>query len=121
MNIQIIDSTNTGTVIGAGANARGMKIVSANQIVGWVASSQVQQGGGSIVTPPFGSSGGDCLFDTGSLFCFDGTQNSDSDNVLMVLWRFPVHPKSGTTGGGQLNAPPASGMIAGGDIRWRIV
>jgi hypothetical protein len=34
----------------------------------------------------------------------------------MVLWYFKLHPKTGDYGTGQLNAPPATGLLAGGQI-----
>jgi hypothetical protein len=72
-----------------------------------------------------GGGGGDCLFNTGSLFCFNGAMNAPPDNVLMVLWNFPVKPQaedgSGNgSGDGYLNSPPATGLIAGGPITWEI-
>ena len=72
-----------------------------------------------------GGGGGDCSFNTGSLFCFNGAMNAGQDNVLMVLWNFPVKPQeedgSGNgSGQGYLNSPPAAGLIAGGPITWLI-
>lgn len=72
-----------------------------------------------------GGGGGDCLYNTGSLFFFNGAMNTGADNVLMVLWSFPVKPQeedgSGNgSGDGYLNSPPATGLIAGGPITWEI-
>ncbi len=123
MNIQIFDNQNVSSVIGTGALPRGSQITikSAFQIQGWVEGSVVFLGGSAVVADPFGVSGGDCLFDTGSLFCFAGAQNADADNVMMVLWQFQMHPQSGDSGSGQLNTPPAGGALSGGNISWEIV
>jgi hypothetical protein len=83
-----------------------------------VNSAQVQV---ILNVKPFGITEGTCTFDTGSLFCFDGKRNSNSDNVLMVLWDFPAHPTECAAGPGQLNSPPASGKVAPGDVRWLIL
>jgi len=92
MVITITDDLKASTKIGAGRLPQ-----NAFQIQGWIEQNFIFFGnaGLTIVTPPFAIGGGDCLFDTGSLFCFAGPQNSDSDNVLMVLWgssctRLPV-------------------------------
>jgi hypothetical protein len=126
MTIAITDDQNVSTNIGAGALPRGaiIPIQNAFQIQGWVEVNQVQIGGArgsTVAAAPFGSGGGDCLFDTGSLFCFDGPQNSDQNNVLMVLWAFQLHPASGDQGNGLLNSPPSSGVLDGGSISWTIV
>ena len=73
------------------------------------------------MSQPFDIGDGDCLFDTGSLFGFAGSQSAGSDNVLFVLWRFPLHPKSGARGDGPLNDPPSHGALTGGDISWEIL
>src|SRR3977135_511320 len=54
---------------------------------------------------PFGIQvrSGECLFDSGSLFIFDGPMNSDADNVVVVLWSFPSNPDDADTGDGVLN------------------
>jgi hypothetical protein len=127
INIIIADANNVSTVIGVGA--RGMApINAASQINGWTAPARIFNGPPDQVPavegqPPFGLGGGDCLFDTGSLFCFAGAQNSNSDNVLMVLWGFPDPPQGSivSSGSGQLNAPPSTGALAGGAISWTIV
>jgi hypothetical protein len=67
-----------------------------------------------------GGGGGDCMYNTGSLFCFNGAINTGQDNVLMVLWNFPVKPQQDDSGSGWLNSPPAAGLIAGGPITWLI-
>jgi len=62
---------------------------------------------------------GDCRYDTASLFCFAG---KNSDDVLMVLWGFPLRPAPGY--------PPYSGRgllkgskngLAEGPISWEIL
>jgi hypothetical protein len=67
-----------------------------------------------------GGGGGDCLFNTGSLFCFNGPADAGQDNVLMVLWNFPVKPQEDDSETGYLNSPPEAGLIAGGPITWLI-
>src|ERR1700730_5451184 len=84
-----------------------------------VLSGSSQTGFTSIQDWPFidGGGGGDCLFNTGSLFCFNGATAAGQDNVFMVLWNFPVKPQeedgSGNgSGNGYLNSPPSAGLIA---------
>jgi hypothetical protein len=117
MVITITDDLKASTNIGAGRLPQ-----DAFQIQGWIEQNHIFFGnaGLSIATSPFAVGGGDCLFDTGSLFCFAGPQNSDSDNVLMVLWGFQLHPASGDQGEGQLNSPPSNGALTGGSISWQI-
>ena len=77
----------------------------------------------SILGWPFtqgAANGGDCLFDTGSLFCFAGRPNRSFDDVMMVLRNFPLKAQEDDTGVGQLNSPPTSGLLAGGPISWVI-
>ena len=102
-------------------------IVAAGVIDFWddqelVLSGSSQTGFTSIQDWPFidGGGGGDCLFNTGSLFCFNGPADAGQDNVLMVLWSFPVKPQEDDSGNGYLNSPPADGLIAGGPITWLI-
>jgi hypothetical protein len=76
---------------------------------------------------PFGVPEGRCLYNTGSLFFFDG--NSTAGNVLMVLWQFPMSLSGkrkitsfdGGGGVGLLNATPAAGALAPGSIEWEII
>jgi hypothetical protein len=119
--IQITDDLKAQTNISAG-RIRGAPVQNAFQIQGWLEVNGIFFGnaGLSIMIPPFGVGGGDCLFDTGSLFIFVGPQNSDADNVLMVLWGFQLHPASGDQGDGQLNVPPSNGALDGGSISWQI-
>jgi hypothetical protein len=120
-NIQIFDGTRSNSaVIGAGSRVP-VKAMTAFQIQGWVESQLVIQGSNTIVAAGFNVGGGDSLFDTGSLFCFDGPMSTTADNVVMVLWGFPAKPQSGDSGEGLLNAPPASGVLAGGSISWQVV
>jgi hypothetical protein len=123
MNIQITDSSLSSTVIGVGALPRhqSIPIISASQINGWIEVAQVFVGGMTFALLPFGIGSGDCLFDTASLFGFDGNRSAGSDNVLFVLWKFPSHPKSGASGVGRLNGPPSKGGLTGGSISWQIV
>ena len=122
MVIQITDDLKAQTNISAGSRIRGAPVQNAFQIQGWLEVNGIFFGnaGLSIMIPPFGVGGGDCLFDTGSLFIFAGPQNSDADNVLMVLWGFQLHPASGDQGDGQLDVPPSNGALNGGSIGWQI-
>jgi hypothetical protein len=98
-------------------------IVAAGLIDFWDDQKLVLSGSTSTQDWPFinGGGGGDCLFNTGSLFCFAGAANNPGfDNVLMVLWNFPVKPQKDDSGNGYLNSPPAAGLIAGGPISWVI-
>jgi hypothetical protein len=97
MVIQITDDLKAQANVSAGSRIPGVQVQNAFQIQGWLEVNGIFFGnaGLSIMIPPFGVGGGDCLFDTGSLFIFAGPQNSDADNVLMVLWvssctRLPV-------------------------------
>jgi hypothetical protein len=121
MVITITDDLIASTTIAAGSRPS-RPVLNAFQIQGWFENNSIFFGnaGLTIVTPPFGIGGGDCLFDTGSLFIFAGPQNADADNVLMVLWGFQLHPASGDQGDGQLNVPPANGALSGGSISWQI-
>jgi len=101
--------------------------VAAGLIDFWDDQKLVLSGSTSTQDWPFidGGGGGDCLFNTGSLFCFNGAADTGQDNVLMVLWNFPVKPQeedgSGNgSGNGYLDSPPAAGLIAGGPISWVI-
>jgi len=123
VNIQVTDGQGLFTVIGSGARPSGVILnPTAVQIQGWVETNNVFLPNGSVLqnSAPFNVGGGDCLFDTGSLFCFAGAQNSDSDNVLMVFWAFPLNPNSGDSGQGRLNAPPGSGALTDGFISWEV-
>ncbi len=122
-NITVTDSHGVFTVIGSGSRVSGMQNPTALQIQGWLETNQVFVGSPNapLSSDPFGVTSGDCLFDTGSLFCFAGAENSDADNVLMVFWAFPLNPNSGDSGQGQLNSPPATGILSGGFIAWEIV
>ncbi len=119
VNIQIVDSKNASTVIGSGSG-RHVPIIAAGQIDGWIEQSLVIRGGSSFNAQPFAVGGGDCLFDTGSLLCFAGAQDADSDNVLMVLWGFTSAPQGDISGNGQLNSPPSAGSLVDGPITWQI-
>jgi hypothetical protein len=131
LNITITDSQGLATMIGSGNQSVSLDAPTAAQINGWNEVPQVwilpapfvNNGSTPIAQAPFSVGGGDCLFDTGSLFCFAGAQDAASDNVLMVLWGFPVKPipNSGQSGQGQLNAPPAAGMLTGGSISWTLL
>jgi hypothetical protein len=126
MNIIITDDQTNSAVIGAGRLPRGagLQVQSAFQIQGWIETNNIflgGPGGAAVATQPFAIGSGDCLFDTGSLFCFAGPQNSNADNVLMVLWGFQLHPASGNKGTGQLNSPPSAGALDGGSIGWQVV
>ena len=118
-NIQITDGKNVSTVIGSGSRPS-KPIIAAGQIVGWTEQSLVIRGGSFFKEMPFSVGGGDCLFNTGSLFCFAGARNDDSDNVLMVLWGFPAAPDEDDSGDGQLNSPPSAGSLVDGPISWQI-
>jgi hypothetical protein len=122
MVIQITDDLKAQANVSAGSRIPGVQVQNAFQIQGWLEVNGIFFGnaGLSIMIPPFGVGGGDCLFDTGSLFIFAGPQNSDADNVLMVLWGFQLHPTSGDQGDGQLNVPPSNGALDGGSISWQI-
>jgi hypothetical protein len=119
VNIQIADAKNASTVFGCGSRPPA-PIIAAGQIGGWSEQSLVIRGGSSFNEQPFGVGGGDCLFDTGSLFCFAGAQAADSDNVLMVLWGFPSAPQEDISGNGRLNSPPSAGSLVDGPIAWQI-
>jgi hypothetical protein len=84
MNIQITDHRNDSTVIGSGSRPPS-RIIAASQIDGWSEQRLVTRGGTDFTERPFAVGGGDCLFNTDSLFCFAGARNVDSDNTLMVL------------------------------------
>lgn len=122
MNIIVTDSNGIFTVIGAGSRPP-VQNPTAVQIQGWSETNQVFLGNPNapLASAPFSVGGGDCLFDTGSLFCFAGPENSDADNVLMVFWAFPLAPNSGDSGQGQLNSPPAAGALNAGFISWEVV
>ena len=119
-NISITDSKGLMTVIGSGRRPPA-PITAAGQIVGWTEQSLVFWGSSTFNQAPFAAGGGDCLFDTGSLFCFAGPMSSDADNVLMVLWGFPPSVDVNTVGNGQLNSPPSAGLLVDGPIQWEIV
>jgi len=102
-------------------------IVAAGLIDFWNDFPLVLSGSTSTQDWPFidGGAGGDCLFNSGSLFCFNAAMKAGQNNVLVVLWNFPVKPHeedgSGNgSGNGYLNSPPAAGLIAGGPISWLI-
>jgi hypothetical protein len=140
MNILISDSRGLSTVVGCGALPRGSQapILNASQIAGWAAGSGavflqldvLTRGSNPAAVQrserpghSFGIPGGDCLYDTGSLFFFAGPRTPQSNNVLMVLWNFPAHPNSRNiviNRSGRLNVPPSAGVLAGGDIKWEI-
>jgi hypothetical protein len=122
MVIQVTDDLKAQANVSAGSRIPGVQVQNAFQIQGWLEVNGIFFGnaGLSIMIPPFAVGGGDCLFDTGSLFIFAGPQNSDADNVLMVLWGFHLHPASGDQGDGQLNVPPSNGALDGGSISWQI-
>lgn len=119
INIQITDGKNASTIIGSGSRPP-HPIVAAGQIDGWVQQNFVNRGGSSFNELPFAVAGGDCLFDTGSLFCFAGAEDTDSDNVLMVLWGFPANPQEDISGSGRLNSLPSAGSLVDGTITWLI-
>jgi hypothetical protein len=117
VNIQITDHRNDSTVIGSGSRPPS-PIIAASQIDGWSEQRLVIRGGSSFTERPFAVGGGDCLFNTDSLFCFAGARNVDS--VLMILWGFPGAPQENRSGDGWLNSPPSAGSLAGGPISWQI-
>jgi hypothetical protein len=120
VNIQITDGKNASTIIGSGSS-RHIPIVAAGQIDGWREQSLVVRGGSSFKEQPFAVGSGDCLFDTGSLFCFVGAEDPDTqDNVVMVLWGFPANPQADISGSGQLNSPPSAGSLVDGPVTWLI-
>ena len=90
------------------------------KIDGWTEQNLVIRGGSSFNEQPFAIGGGDCLFDTGSLFCFAGAEDTGSDNVLMVLWGFPSALQEDISGNGQLNSPPSAGSLVNEPITWQI-
>jgi hypothetical protein len=127
--ITITDGGNfqTDMLVGIKPRTSIKKVIAAGQLQFWDESQLVLSGTSttgftSFNSWPFtsGGTGGDCLFNTGSLFCFAGPVNADFDNVLMVLWNFPVKPQTDDEGDGQLNAPPADGLLADGPISWNI-
>jgi hypothetical protein len=122
MNILITDQSSFSTVIGCGSRPPG-PINSAIQINGWTTKNQVfGPGRGSTqAVPPFSRTGGDCLYDTQSLFCFEGPMNAQTDNVLMVLWGFNLSPQAGHKGEGRLNNPSSAGNLAEGSISWEVL
>jgi hypothetical protein len=70
-------------------------VVAAGQIQYWDQSRFVASPNtGSTPDWPFiaGGGGGDCLLDSGTVFCFAGAANPGSDNVLIAQWNFPVKP-----------------------------
>lgn len=119
VNIQITDGKNALTIIGSGSRPP-HPMVAAGQIDGWTEQNLVIRGGSSFNEQPFAIGGGDCLFDTGSLFCFAGAEDTGSDNVLMVLWGFPSALQEDISGNGQLNSPPSAGSLVDGPITWQI-
>jgi hypothetical protein len=132
-NIIITDSQGFSVLIGAGMKNH-TPTVNAFSLQGWKetpnvfrALQELTRSGpnpvnyitdGGFAADAFGIPGGDCMFDTGSLFFFNGPIADTGDNVLMVLWQFRLNPKAGDHGSGQLNAPPANGVLAGGEIDW---
>jgi hypothetical protein len=65
---------------------------------------------------PLSTLQGDCLYDTKSLFAYDGPQSAKQ--VAFVLWEFAVQPQPGDSGAGRLNL--GAGVTAG-DLYWEII
>ena len=65
---------------------------------------------------PLGAREGECLYDTNSLFCYDGARSGRK--VAMVLWKFALNPKPGDFGQGRLMA---GATMSAGDIYWEII
>jgi hypothetical protein len=122
MTIQITDGIGFFTVMGSGSKSH-KSVHSAVQIKAWKGKKILFLGNANAGLPiqPFSHTRGDSLFDTGSLFCFQGSKNKQSDNVLMVLWGFNLSPATGDKGKGQLNDPKSDGMLQEGTISWEIL
>jgi hypothetical protein len=122
MTIQITDSAGFFTVMGCGSKSH-KSVKSAVQIKAWKGKKILFLGNRNASLPiqPFSHGSGDSLFDTGSLFCFQGSRNKQSENVLMVLWGFKLSSATGDTGDGQLNDPTSAGMLQEGTISWEIL
>jgi hypothetical protein len=80
-------------------------IVAATDINHWIEPSLVVNSRETSNIGPFGIGSGDCLFKGTTLFFFAGARNAASDNLLMLLFIFPVMPKAGSSGFGTLNTP----------------
>jgi hypothetical protein len=140
VTIMITDRKGESAFLVTGALPRGAAVKPKNavELGGWIARQQVFRALLSL-TPtldehdiwisskamnavqPFGVDSGDCLYNTGSLFCYSGARTSGSSNVLMVLWGFPLKLQARKRGDGRLNSGPAAGGLAAGDIKWDIV
>lgn len=133
MSLVVVISDGTSwTEIGCGIKPQTAikRVVAAGQIQYWDQSQFVASPNtGSTPDWPFidGGGGGDCLFNTGSLFCFNGAVDAGQDNALMVLWNFPVKPVPDSDPDnpqqqGYLNSQylTAQNGLAAGPIFWAI-
>jgi len=133
MSLVVVISDGTSwTEIGCGIKPQTAikRVVAAGQIQYWDQSQFVaSQNTGSTPDWPFidAGGGGDCLFNTSSLFCFSGAGDAGQDNVLMVLWNFPVKPTpdpdpDNPQQQGYLNSDYLTSQngLAGGPIFWAI-
>jgi hypothetical protein len=65
---------------------------------------------------PLSALQGECLYDTNSLFCYDGTQKGQK--VTLVLWKFALTPTPGDFGQGRVML---GDKMPAGDLYWAII
>jgi hypothetical protein len=120
VRIVVTDRDGATTFVPCVRKIRGaqLPIVAAVDINHWIEPSLVVNSRDTSNIGPFGIGSGDCLFKGTTLFFFAGARNAASDNLLMLLFIFPVMPKAGSSGFGLLYKPPAAGRLVGGDITW---
>jgi len=141
VTIIVTDSKGNSTFLTAGhlPQGSGVKPTKAVHLTGWIASAQVFRALLRLtrsaeekdiwISPrdtdsiqPFGIDRGECVYNTGSLFCYSGSRGgSGKGDVLLVLWGFPATLQARKRGDGRLNAGPSPGGLTAGDLMWDIV
>jgi hypothetical protein len=71
-----------------------------------------------LASDPLAVRSGDCAYDTGSLFLYNGAKSSAV--VQMLFWGFKLHPSDDDYGEGRLMEPSDGRMVAG-NLAWGIV